>query len=222
MSIPPMSCRSTLVIMLVLLCAPASLNAEPAASEEEHRSPGGTLFRGGDSVAIVNPVKDLFAAGRTTTLETTVQDNAFLGGRRVVVTSSGVVQGDLFAAGGTVRIDGKVLGDLWVLGQDVEIGEAGSVVGEVHLGGQYATLRGTSGPVEAAVQELSVQGRVAGDLLVAAESLLLDSAAARSPRARTAFAGLIRSEASSASRAESLAGSSNLARCKVSPDSGPP
>lgn len=138
---------------------------------------------------IVN--KDYFAAGDTVRVSGTVNGDVYVAGGSVVV--DGTINGDLFAAGGTIQISGLVKNDVRAAGGALTLG--GAVGGNVTVGGGTVIVSpdakingsilagagnlGIYSPVgrgiTAGAGTLTVNNTVGGDMLLAADELILQS-----------------------------------------------
>ncbi len=110
---------------------------------------------------------DLFAAGQTVELASTVQDNAFVVGQSIRLEPGARLEGDLMTAGQIVRIDEPVDGDVYAVGGLLEVGPGGVIGGDLYAGGSTIIIEGeVRGDVEVTTEDLVVVpgARIGGDL----------------------------------------------------------
>lgn len=115
----------------------------------------GTLFAGGDSVAIDGTLHgDLFCGAQTVVISGTVDGDVFCGAQTIRI--SGPVGGSVRAGGQTVEIEGPVSRNVMAGGQTVTIGPTASVKGEVLAGAQFLNIYGTvTGDISAGAETLT-------------------------------------------------------------------
>jgi cytoskeletal protein CcmA (bactofilin family) len=130
---------------------------------------------------------DVFAAGRSISVDGTVHGDVFAFGESVTV--AGIVDGDLIAAGNRIVVDGQVTGsvraasqylelngavgrNVSVAGQQLDLGRGGRVAGNWLGAGEVLSIDGdVGGSLAAAVHDFNVQGRVGEGAEVAIESI---------------------------------------------------
>ena len=129
-----------------------------------------------DIVEFTDTVNDLFIWAWLPTVAGTIDDNAFLAGQTVVLSSDGTIGGDLFIFAQTGRIEGEVGGDLYSFVADLSIAENARVVGAIYGSSGAIRIDGTvEGPVSFAAGGVVINGTILGDVRLEAGKLEIGS-----------------------------------------------
>jgi hypothetical protein len=122
-------------------------------------------------------LKDLFVAGKTISIDTSVENNVFVAGETVTV--KGKIGGNLFALSKTLVISAEIEGDVFALGADIFLEDGAQILGDVYSGSDKLYLRGkVMGDVLAGCSDAFVEGSILGTLELKAEkSLTINSGA---------------------------------------------
>ncbi|SHH65996.1 hypothetical protein [Marivita hallyeonensis] len=154
----------------------AGVLAFPVLADDESASlrMGDDTFIGGRSVVhSANDTDDLFMAGETVSGSADITGSAHLAGR--AVSYDGAVGGDVYAAGEEIEITGDVSGDVTVIGRALTVGSVG---GDLRIAGSELHLTGdVGGYAMIAGEDVRIDGRIAGDLRLAADDVDWGSAA---------------------------------------------
>jgi hypothetical protein len=143
------------------------LLAAPALAETAVLTIGPDHYEAGSSIRFDGPeVTDLFMIGNRVVVAAPVAGSAHLAGRRVAV--DGAVAGDLFAAGYSLNVAGVVGGDASVTGVEVVLGEVG---GNLRAAGSEVVVGPVGGYALVTGADVRVDGAIAGDAVLVAESL---------------------------------------------------
>lgn len=137
------------------------------------------LFAAGETVNIEAKEirKDLFVAGKTLFIDTTIENNVFVAGETVNV--KGKIGGNLFALAQTLIISAEIEGDIFALGADIYLEDGSHVLGDIYSGSGKLHLKGRIiGDVSAASSDALVEGSILGTLNLKVENSLKISSGA--------------------------------------------
>lgn len=166
-------CALRLALALALFTTPAALAEEDAATF----SLGDDLFVAGGTVSIRDAVRGdaLLAGGSIESRSDIAGDTAVAGGE---VTIGGRIGQDLYAAGGRLDIDAQVNGNARIAGGRVRTSSDARIDGGATIAGGTLRLDGTFGRyLNVAGGEVTLGGRVLGDVIVRAEQLTIEPGA---------------------------------------------
>ena len=135
------------------------------------------LYVGAGTVAIAGTIDgDLVVGGGTVLYSGSTTDDVLVIGGNVSIT--GLIGGDVRVLGGTVTIGGPVHGDVAVAGGQVRIESTATIDGDVLAAGGQVRI---DGPVRGSILStggtVNVDSRVDGDILVAADMVVLEKSA---------------------------------------------
>lgn len=152
-----------LVFLLALIVSP-SATADTVTI-------GDDLYVAGPDAATAPPAqRDLFAAGLSVTVSQPTSGDAHAAGVSVAFESQ--TGGDLYAAGPSVTLRAPVGGDASAMGLSVRSTAEARIGGNTRMAGGSVTVEGpVDGALTAAAGELLLNAPVAGDALLAAQTL---------------------------------------------------
>jgi len=135
---------------------------------------GEDLFVAGQTIAVNGPLDgDVYAAGYEVGIAGPVAEDVTAAGYRVDLRSD--IGRDLMAAGIEVSIGGRVGGDALVIGaSDLRLPRGSAIGGDLNAtGAEIEILGDIAGEARLAGGRITIGGRIAGDLDVAADELIL-------------------------------------------------
>lgn len=137
----------------------------------------GNFYVAGSKVVIAGSVSDDLTLGAGDALvRGSVGGDVMAGGGTVSILGS--VGGDVRTAGGTVTIGGSVSGDVLVAGGEVHIISGARVTGDVIAAGGRVIIDGpVGGSVRVAGGEVTINEKVAGDVRVRSDNVIIGSGA---------------------------------------------
>jgi cytoskeletal protein CcmA (bactofilin family) len=162
--------RRVLPVFILLLLIPsfvfaAEFKSGDSVSVDQDETINDDLYIGSGNISIDGTINgDLIAGGGTVTVKGTVTGDLIVGGGNVVLR--GKVLDDVRLAGGQIDIDGTINDDLLVAGGMVTISRDATVSGQVKAAGGQIKIAGTTGDVETATDDLTIQSTavINGDL----------------------------------------------------------
>jgi len=154
----------------------ADLRQGPSVTISRGQTINDDIYAAGGTISIDGNVNgSVIAAGGTITVSGTVSRDVMVAGGTINVT--GKVGGSIRAAGGNLTINGPVEQDVVVTGGTVDIASGGTIGRDLVIAGGTATV---AAPVARRVTmgagDLTLRGRVGGDVRGSVDRLRLDGA----------------------------------------------
>jgi len=169
----PMRLTAMAMALLAMLVLPATTPLRAAGGETVPPAPPKPPASGKAGVPEVPPAPGVHAVPRTPKGSPTVA-----GTPRYSLKAGETHKGDLYFMTESVKIAGEQQGDLHVFGREVEILDGGTVTGDINAWVQSADLAGTMGDtVRVFCADLTVHGRIDGDLIAVCGSVVVEKGA---------------------------------------------
>jgi cytoskeletal protein CcmA (bactofilin family) len=133
----------------------------------------GNFYAAGNTVSVTGTIDgDAHIMGGTVTVNGDVKKDLFVVGGTVTIT--GAVGEDIRIVAGEAVIDGTIQGNVTVFGGRLKVLSSATIAGDIMMYGGEATIEGeVTGSVFGGYSILRIDGIVAGDVEVAAESFAL-------------------------------------------------
>ena len=161
---------------LPLEASAADLRQGPSVTVGTGQTVNDDIYAAGGTVSILGNVNgSVIAAGGTITVSGTATRDVMVAGGTINVT--GKVGGSIRAAGGNLTLNAPVEQDVVVTGGTVDIGSGGTIGRDLVIAGGTATVSApVARRVSMAAGEVTLRGRVGGDVRGNVDDLRLDGA----------------------------------------------
>ena len=161
---------------LPLEASAADLRQGPSVTVGTGQTVNDDIYAAGGTISIDGNVNgSVIAAGGTITVSGTVSRDVMIAGGTINV--SGKVGGSIRAAGGNLTLNAPVEQDVVVTGGTVNIGSGGTIGRDLVIAGGMATVSApVARRVTMAAGDLTLRGRVGGDVRGRVDRLRLDGA----------------------------------------------
>src|SRR5881628_633317 len=167
---------ASLLAWLPVGASAADLRQGPSVTLGQGQTINDDIYAAGGTISIDGNVNgSVIAAGGTITVSGTVSRDVMIAGGTINV--SGKVGGSIRAAGGNLTLNAPVEQDVVVTGGTVNIGSGGTIGRDLVIAGGMATVSApVARRVTMAAGDLTLRGRVGGDVRGRVDRLRLDGA----------------------------------------------